>query len=897
MAEVASAYVSLIPSTRGFGSAVTKGVGSQTDSAGKTLGGKLGKAMAVGLSAGLAGAVGATKALYNIGSTFDDVSDTIRVGTGATGKALEGLEDSAKRVGKSIPVAFEEIGPTIADLNTRLGLTGKPLEKLTKQFLEAGRITGEALDVKTFTGAFNAFDVQAGKTSNVMDELFRVSQDTGLGMNDLAAAVARNAPNLKQFGFSIDESANLIGTLDKAGLDSNRTLATLSRAMVTFAEEGKKPQDALRKTVGQIEGFTKAGNDAAAIKLAGKIFGTRGASQFVAAVKSGKVNLDDLTGATEKNRDSILKASEDTQDFTEKWQIFKNRALARLEPVATRVFNAIGDGMDRVSRIDLGKIVKPFADGMKSARTSAKRLAASLSEIDFTKLDGKELGEKLGTAMADALNRFVSLAGKVTKSLGKMFGKVDWVGLGIDIGKQMPALLLGLAAGILNFDVESIFSGIKDHWGDILLALLAIAFAPAKIAGGLAKILAKIPFVGKFLAQAVTWLNDLGGKLLTFGGDLFKTMWRGFTGGKALPGTVLVVKILGALKSLPKRLLDFMVRLQVRLGVWALDAFEAIGKGARGALVGILRFVASIPRRILSALGGLLRLLSPKGADLMEGFLRAIRDKAGSVVGFVKTIPGKIKNQFSNAGSLLKSIGSAIIDGLVSGIKAAAHKVTSAVNAIVDKIPKFIRDKLGIRSPSKVTMYLGEMIGEGLARGVERSSKKVSEATKRLIDRLRGQLDTVKSDFASIRDSVAGAFTGNLFEATTAGGFIQGLTGTRGQLTGLLAAFKELVKDGWKPALLSQLFQSGNGALILDLAKADRATSMQAAGLLGGVNSLSMQLGTAVAQNEVGGKLDKIERQLDQIRKNTHDGPNRTGAAVGREINGAVRRGRRLARV
>ena len=41
-------------------------------------------------------AIGVGKALYDIGAEFDGMSDTIRTGTGATGEALESLENSAK---------------------------------------------------------------------------------------------------------------------------------------------------------------------------------------------------------------------------------------------------------------------------------------------------------------------------------------------------------------------------------------------------------------------------------------------------------------------------------------------------------------------------------------------------------------------------------------------------------------------------------------------------------------------------------------------------------------------------------------------------------------------------------------------------------------------------------
>lgn len=293
--------------------------------------------------------------------------------------------------------------------------------------------------------------------------------------------------------------------------------------------------------------------------------------------------------------------------------------------------------------------------------------------------------------------------------------------------------------------------------------------------------------------------------------------------------------------------------------------------------------------------------------DLVDGFNQTraavakardfISNAVDKIVSFFKKLPGRITGAFGNAGALLKSIGGQIIDGLVNGIKAAAGKVADAVQAIVNKIPKKIREIMGISSPSKVTTDLGRMIGEGLARGIDSTAEKVSKATQKLIDKLKSQLDSVKSDFASLKDSVAGAFTSNLFEAETASGFISNLLDTKGTLTALKAAFTKLAGWGLRPEFLSQLFQSGNGGLILDLAAGSKDQATQAASLFGDVGALSSSLGTSVADVKFGDKLDGIRDEIRALRKDNQGNADRTGQAVGREINGAARNGRRLARV
>lgn len=338
-------WLPVLPSMRDFGPALIKGAGGEADKAGSAIGKKFGKAMVAGVAAVGAAGLAAGTFLYKVGEVFDDVADTIRVGTGATGDALDGLVDSAKRVGQRVPAEFEQVGSTVADINTRMGLTGGTLETVAAQYLEAGRILGEDVDINKTSAAFNAFGIEGEAVVGAMDHLFQVSQATGVGMNDLATVVSVNAPAMKQLGFSFEETAVLAGELDKAGLNSNKMMAAMSKGMVTLAKDGEAPQEAFKRVVGEIQGFIASGDEAAALELAGKVFGTKGAPQFIDALASGRVNLDDLSAAAGQTSDSILDVGKETMDFAEAWQLFKNNVLVWLEPLGATVFGALGTWM------------------------------------------------------------------------------------------------------------------------------------------------------------------------------------------------------------------------------------------------------------------------------------------------------------------------------------------------------------------------------------------------------------------------------------------------------------------------------------------------------------------------------------------------------------------------
>jgi phage-related minor tail protein len=62
---------------------------------------------------------------------YDKGIAKIRAGTGATGEQLNGITKDMNALWGQLPDNVETIGTAIADLNSRLGLTGKPPQKMS----------------------------------------------------------------------------------------------------------------------------------------------------------------------------------------------------------------------------------------------------------------------------------------------------------------------------------------------------------------------------------------------------------------------------------------------------------------------------------------------------------------------------------------------------------------------------------------------------------------------------------------------------------------------------------------------------------------------------------------------------------------------------------------------
>lgn len=328
------------------------------------LGGKIGGALK-GLAIGGVASLGAASAgLVKFGSDFDDAFDTIRIGTGASGEAFEDLKESAKSVADSVPAmdgGFGQISSTMADLNTRLGLTGEPLENMTGQFVQLANMGIDA-DINDVSQALSGFGVEATDAPAALDELFQISQATGLTITELSNSAVKAGPALRGFGFGLGESAALAGQLDKAGLDADKTMTSMTRALTEFASEGRDAPAALQETVDQIDSFIASGDDAAAMDLAAGLFGTRGASQFVDAVKTGTLSVEDLVGATGATSDTIMGVADETADLAESWQLFKQKSMDAIQPVATALFDRLAPALERASDWIFDQLVPAMSD-------------------------------------------------------------------------------------------------------------------------------------------------------------------------------------------------------------------------------------------------------------------------------------------------------------------------------------------------------------------------------------------------------------------------------------------------------------------------------------------------------------------------------------------------------
>lgn len=114
----------------------------------------------------------------------------------------------------------------------------------------------------------------------------------------------------------------------------------------------------------------------------------------------------------------------------------------------------------------------------------------------------------------------------------------------------------------------------------------------------------------------------------------------------------------------------------------------------------------------------------------------AVTTGIGNVVTTVKGLPGKVKGAISGAATWLTQAGKDLISGMIKGITDMAGSLADKARSVVSGAVSAAKGALGISSPSKVFMEIGENIVKGLAIGIETNADDITKVTENLASKI-----------------------------------------------------------------------------------------------------------------------------------------------------------------
>ncbi len=787
MAEVGSAYVSILPSARGFGRKLEGDVSGEMRASGSRMGGILGGALKVGALAAVGGALLAGRFLK-----------------GAVEEAREAQVVTARteNVIRSMGLAGKVSATQIADLAGAISAkTG-----IDDEAIQAGQ---------NLLLTFKNIASSAGESNGVFAQASRL-------MVDLSAGMGKDAK-----GAAIQ--------LGKALNDPVKGVTALTRTGIQFTEQQKA----------QIAGFVETGQ----VAKAQAIILREVQAQFGGAAEAMATPADKARVAYDNLKEQIGTA---------------------LLPVIDRLLNAFVAATPAISAAIAG-IGPAFA-----------AVQAFLAPV-FAQISGFFGGGGGGGLVAGITAFAAAVSANFLPVLQTMSATFT--------GSALPALqsFASYLVGSLGPVVSQVFGIIRDQVVPILASFAQFLYGTV------------YPAIVQIVSTVAGKLKPVFDQLVaTFRADVLPTLQKLLAKFQEWQPAIqmviaVVIKVIGKVAEFAAVILSKVLPPVIRFAGFLISnlvpAFIACIEFTAKIIIKIIEFGQAVVDRV---------------KDVAK-FVSGLKDKFNEAVAFIKGIPGKVVAALGSLATTFYNKGVELIQGLINGISAKIGDIKAKMGEVASAIGGFLPGSPVKEGP--LTSWnkggAGRRLMDVLAKGIDDGKpavvaavgavsleisdhfEKLREQLETKRDAIKGVLDGLKSDFASLRDGIASAFTGNLFEAGTGFDFLKNLITQRSGLQSLKVAFKKLLGYGLSPQFLSQLFASGNGALILDLAAGPKSTALQGQQLFGEVNALGQSLGSAVARNEFGPEIDRVVNKLDRIEKTLRTLPK----DFGREINGAATNG------
>lgn len=368
-------------------------------------------------------AVGAGVASYKAWSEVDDALDSVAAGTGATGKELENLQQTAKDVYTSMPVDIKATGQAVADINTRLDLQGDALEEATRQFMKYSEVNSSdvSTSIETVAKAMSDANIPTSELNSVLDELTSASQASGLTVDALAETLSQNGVQMRALGFNTQETIALLATMEKNGVNSSVVLTGMKKAMANYTNAGKDANVELGNLFQGIQDGTVSASDAM------DVFGTKAGASLYQYIQEGKLNYQDLLKVLQDSNGQLDASYEAMLDPMDQAKV----AMNNLKQVGADLFDQI--------QATLAPMIQALAENLQ-------RFSQWFSTLDPN------------------VQQFIVIVGLVVAALGPVLIFIGQICTGV--GKIIE--IVGFLGEFLAPVFSAIGSGLSALWGLIL---------------------------------------------------------------------------------------------------------------------------------------------------------------------------------------------------------------------------------------------------------------------------------------------------------------------------------------------------------------------------------------------------------------------------------------------
>lgn len=557
----------------------------------------------------------------------------------------------------------------MVDIQQKANLTNAETDKLANSIILAARAARQMPeDMRSAVDVLAGFGLDPRQAAQMVPAIGRLGTAFKVDLADGADAAYANLNNLKVPLADTSKALDIMAASGNAGAFEIRDMARHFPGLT-----------AQMQALGE-GGLSAVGNLSAALQIART--GTGSADEAANNIKNllAKINSPATIKAFQKNfgvdlPDAMKKMKDQGLDSFEAIALVTKQATGGdLKKLGFAFEDMQAQGAIRSLIQNLDEYRKVRDESMKSGGTIDKAFDQRMlrdANVGWAAMKGSvsELAITLGTTLLPVM---ATTFGYLNSAAGAV---AEWARENPEAAATIIQIVAGLAAfkiglGVLMFAFGSIIGPTARLWG---------LFAKFRAIGGLAKIFGVVRFAGLALGRALLWvgramlMNPIG-LLVTAIGIAAYLIWKHWD------------KIKSAFSA----------------GIGYLgQAWSWLKSNARN----ILEFSGPIGKAAL--------FIWDNWATIKKAFSDALAWIGGMISGFVR-------------------IGGQIIDGLVSGIKAAPGKIWSALKSIISGAWTSAKNFLGIASPSRLFMTMGNQMSAGMALGIDRGGRQPLGSMKRL---------------------------------------------------------------------------------------------------------------------------------------------------------------------
>ncbi|MFJ6264430.1 hypothetical protein ACIQGW_05320 [Lysinibacillus xylanilyticus] len=312
-------------------------------------------------------------------------------------------------------------------------------------------------------------------------------------------------------------------------------------------------------------------------------------------------------------------------------------------------------------------------------------------------------------------------------------GAIDII---LGIIKTFSSLFKGDWQGVWDGIKQILGGAVQALWGVINLYFVGKLLGPLKAFGSSAKSLLQVVW-NAIKGIFTNTLNAIKSVVTTIFNAIKSTIQKVSNTIKSVISTVwnaiksFITTVLNGIKSIVTTIWNGIKSFITAV----LNAIKSVISTIWNAIKSVISNVLNGIKFIVSSVWNGIKTVV---TTIVNGIKKVITTVWESIKTTVETLMDGVRKAIESGWNAAKSfleginllqIGKDIINGLIKGITDSFKAVSTALSGLTDLIPKWVKDALGIHSPSRVMIAIAKWIPIGVAKGIEATTNVVQKAT------------------------------------------------------------------------------------------------------------------------------------------------------------------------